>query len=750
MAAPSTPAFPIPFGNRTAALFLVSVLGLFLELLMIRWVSTEVRIFAYLQNTVLVVCFLGLGLGAWDSARRPFVLRDLLIPLAILVTLLAIPTTRIGLGKLSEMLNVFDSFVIWQPLGEQDPWMRLFNGAAGALLTLGLMLLLWDVFLPLGRLLGRLLDEDPKPIRAYTVNLAGSLLGIWLFVALSGLQQPPVVWFLVFAATCVPLFAGDTRRKMIDGALLGGILVGAFLAGFEPGWEEVRWSPYQKLALRDMTRPPSPLLASLRAERLPADLDVGTHFVAVNNAAYQAMLDLSPATVARAVAANPDRFPPEQAGYSQYDLPAMLHPGPKSMLIVGAGSGNDAAGALRHDVDRVVAVEIDPAIIQFGKRLHPERPYDDARVTVVNDDARSYFAYTDQRFDVITFGLLDSHTSGSAMTNARLDHYVYTRESLEQARTLLEPGGIIVLSFEVHKPYIADRISLTLQEVFGVPPMVFRVPLNGHGWGGVFFVAGDIAAAERQIAADPKLGALVAGWKANMPFELPGATAPVTDDWPYLYLERPRLPTLYLLLAALLGALFYRGVRTLDSEVIRDWGRSSWHFLFLGAAFLLLETQNVSKAAVVLGNTWTVNAVIISGILAMALVANGIAAAFPRLPTSAAYAALIASCLAMYWIDLAAFAFLPYPTKVVLVGLLTSLPMLFSGIVFVRSFAETERKDAAIGANLFGSLIGGLLQTLTFVVGIKALLLGVAALYLGAMFTQPAPGAPKAAKPATS
>jgi hypothetical protein len=49
--------------NRTLAIFLISILGLFLEMLFIRWISTEVRIFAYMQNTVLVVCFMGLGFG---------------------------------------------------------------------------------------------------------------------------------------------------------------------------------------------------------------------------------------------------------------------------------------------------------------------------------------------------------------------------------------------------------------------------------------------------------------------------------------------------------------------------------------------------------------------------------------------------------------------------------------------------------------------------------------------------------------
>ena len=55
---------------------------------------------------------------------------------------------------------------------------------------------------------------------------------------------------------------------------------------------------------------------------------------------------------------------------------------------------------------------------------------------------------------------------------------------------------------------------------------------------------------------------------------------------------------------------------------VRAWAGSNWHFFFLGAAFLLLEVQNISKSSVVLGNTWQVNAVIVSGVLVMILLAN--------------------------------------------------------------------------------------------------------------------------------
>ncbi len=65
------------------------------------------------------------------------------------------------------------------------------------------------------------------------------------------------------------------------------------------------------------------------------------------------------------------------------------------------------------------------------------------------------------------------------------------------------------------------------------------------------------------------------------------------------------------------------------------------------------------------------------------------------------------------------------------------MPMFFSGVVFIRSFARSEHRNLALGANLIGSLVGGLLQSITFVTGIRALLLVVAALYGLALLATP-------------
>lgn len=718
---PSTTDFTPGPQNRTLAIFLISVLGLFLELMLIRWIGTEIRIFAYLQNTVLVVCFLGLGMGCF-TCRKPIRMRHVLIPLVALALLLAMPFTRRAFSSITDMLSVLGDMVIWAHAISEGPWSTIGRVSMGLCLTLALMCLLWEIFVPIGRLLGRLMDDHPRTIWAYSVNVAGSLIGIWLFVALSAFSMPPVVWLGVGIAL-LAWFLNSSQDRVLNFGLAAALLILGFIVDYQPSAIESTWSPYQKLVLIDPQQETS--------ENASTDGWVGK-CIMVNNTGYQGMIDLSPEGIAK----NP-QIPADAVGMSQYDVPLRFKPNPQNVLIVGAGSGNDVAGALRGGAKHVTGVEIDPVIIEMGRRHHQERPYDSEKVTVVNDDARSFFATTDQKFDLIIFGLLDSHTT-TAMTNARLDHYVYTVESITRARQLLATDGVMVLSFEALKPYIADRMASCIRQVFRREPLTFRIPATTSGWGGAFFVAGNQQLIQQRLADDKRLADKITEWQAVAPMQLTYNTRIATDDWPYIYLQTPSIPTLYYLLGATMFALLGYGMYRMKLKVrAAAWQRADWHFFFMGAAFLLLEVQNISKASVVLGNTWLVNAVIISGILTMILLANVVAYRFPKLPQNMVAALLVGSCLAIYLVDLSRFGFLPYPLKATIVGTLTTLPMLFAGIIFIDSFARVEHKDRALGANLFGALVGGLLQSVTFVLGIKALLLIVTALYTAAIVTRP-------------
>ena len=115
-------------------------------------------------------------------------------------------------------------------------------------------------------------------------------------------------------------------------------------------------------------------------------------------------------------------------------------------------------------------------------------------------------------------------------------------------------------------------------------------------------------------------------WQAAKP-ENGQRNHPTGDRRLAVYLSRePTIPVLYYLLGGLLAVLVRAGLRRIEPRTIARLGRSGWHFFFLGRRSCSLEVQNISKAAVVLGNTWPVNAVIISGVMVMILLANLIAA----------------------------------------------------------------------------------------------------------------------------
>jgi spermidine synthase len=714
------PGIPDRVANSAGWIFWVSLVGLYLELLLIRWVGTEIRVFAYLQNTVLITCFLGLGVGLF-TARRAVRLGRAVVALLVLACMLSLPAIGPLVRSISELLSVLGDVNIWNAASTEGVAETIVSVALGLALALVVLILICEAFVPLGRLLGRLLDEHPRPILAYSVNVGGSLVGTWLFVLLSQFRLPPVAWFAVLLAVCLPLLrlVRPSPRLALVGLAATVLVIGLF----GPAADTLRtiWSPYQKL---ELLRPGS-------------GTDSDRQVIRVNNVGYQEIVNLDPDWLRGSL----ERYRAERLGYSQYDIPFLLRPGASRVLIVGAGSGNDAAGALRHGVSRITAVEIDPAIIQIGRASHPEAPYASPRVEVIADDARSFFARTGDTYDLIVFGLLDSHTTTS-MTNARLDHYVYTLESLGRTRNLLSEDGVLVLTFKAARRFIADRLGAALLEVFGEEPIVVDVPEDELGWGGVMFVAGDIDGVRSRLRDDARLSEVIgADGKGSLGLDF--TTVPTTDDWPYLYLQRPGIPLLFVLLGTLMVAvlLYLRTEIGLPAGMNPlDWDRSNWHFFALGAGFLLLEVQNISKASVVLGSTWLVNAVIISAVLCMVLLANLIVSKWQRVPLGWVYVGLLGSPLLLYAFDLARLAFLPYPIKPVAVGAFTTLPMLFSGVVFVRSFAGAARKDVALGANLLGALVGALLQSLSFLTGIRSLLLLVVAFYAAALLTRPRAG----------
>ncbi|HUI05632.1 MAG TPA: hypothetical protein VL486_01355 [Verrucomicrobiae bacterium] len=695
--------------RRDFEIFTVSALILYLELVLIRWIGTEIRIFAYLGNLVLVVCFFGVGLGCY-LASKPVSISRCGINLLLLVVLVSNPfrLPSFDLGKITTALGSLEDSPVWGVL-----WSRSVPEVSGAVVIVAvLMYLLVLTFVPMGQILGRALEEHPQVIHAYSINIAGSLVGVWLFNVLSWWSAPPAIWLAVAAAILATLPLCGWRRAWLAVGLTAAAAVTVSLG--QSRALRVIWSPYQKLTIW-------PMYVGEGANRIRQG-----YWLEVNNTFYQSLINLSPDFLR----SHPALFDLQTAERSHYNLPFHFKQHIRRMLIVGAGAGNNAAAALRHGVDQIDCVEIDPRIYALGKQLHPEHPYDSPRVHMLVNDARAFYKQARGPYDAIWLGLLDSHTLASSYANLRLDHYVYTTEGLTELRRLLAEDGLLILNFEALRPWIADRLFGEVRLVFGHNPIAYRVSYpERYGTGGGITLVCANAPLDVNNISDEILHSVV----AHESLHLQGTTCPTTDDWPYLYLERARIPKLHLLMGlAILGTVMLAQRRVFDFKQGFDW-----HFFALGAAFLLLEVQTVSRATLLFGMTWVVNAIVISAVLVMILASNFVAWRWSRLPLWLIVTGLAITVAALALIPLDRFNTLAGATKVMAASAFLTAPVFFAGLIFIRSFAACTDKARALGSNLVGALVGGLLESVSFVAGIRALVVLVGLFYLIAILRRP-------------
>src|SRR5438445_2880719 len=151
---------------------------------------------------------------------------------------------------------------------------------------------------------------------------------------------------------------------------------------------------------------------------------------------------------------------------------------PASVLIVGAGTGDDVAIALRLGTQHVDAVEIDPRIHDIGVQRNPDHAFQDPRVTSYVNDGRAFLEQTTRRYDLILFALPDSLTLVAGQSSLRLESYLFTVEAMQAARAHLAAGGAFGEYNYYREDWLVDRLADTLQQVYGHPS---RLVATGHG-----------------------------------------------------------------------------------------------------------------------------------------------------------------------------------------------------------------------------------------------------------------------------
>ncbi|MBS1954649.1 MAG: methyltransferase domain-containing protein [Cyanobacteria bacterium SZAS-4] len=691
-------------------LFMLSAASLFFELLIIRWLSADFMAFSVFKTFPLVTCYVGLGVG-FAAARTKNYLN--MAPLAILqLVAFMLLSKAVGFNTfMFPSVSVYQWFKTDTLLHGQVMWVYV------SLFILVLIVVLSGPFAAmacLGSRLGQLFAKIPA-LNAYATDIAGAVFGSILFSILSFLGFAP--WMLLTPVLLLIGYLAEAKwwQKAVPIALTL-VLAGWVIA--RPG-EVFLWSPYQKLSVMSFT-----------AGDTPSDIELAKKqgiVIGTNGMFYQYALNLSKENLETPEMTTQVRN--ELLSHSRhYNLPYKLKEG-KSVLILGAGSGNDVAAALRNGADHVDAVDIDPVILKLGDTRHPERPYDSPKVHQVCDDARDFLNRTTSKYDLIIFAGLDSHTISGQGGSMRLDNYVYTKQSMQRALQLLKPDGLMIVSFCKSTAWLSHRLHSTIEEAAGYAPITVLDETNPSlSW--EIFITGPLVH-DGLLKIDP---AAIVPFVIQKPSNL-GPTRILTDDWPFIYVSPVGVDVPYLIVvAAVLLLSIYAARRILFAPT----DRSSWQMFFLGAAFLLLELQSIARLSLLYGSTWYTSAIVINSVLLMILGAN-----FLVIKGSKVLAPKITLIYVALFLSLIGSACLPVRQILeqfngfsgqAIVSFLTVLPMMIAGIIFSLSFKKAPQPDKAFAFNLLGAVAGAMFEYASNYVGINSLVWIATTLYLVSFF----------------
>jgi SAM-dependent methyltransferase len=704
-------------------LFFVSAIILFLELALIRWFSAHILYLTFFTNVILLGSFLGLSLGCLSANRNFSLLRW--APIIFVISLSFGLLTHVFSGSLQTVVNVGNAaespqvvffgteYFFRRDIAQVAVPMEVFCGVfffLSALMMLGL-----------GQEMGKAFNSIGNRLHAYMSNIGGSIAGIVAFGACSYWQLGPFWWFaLVVSGVGYYLVS---KRLMEDSKLSLMLLVvvpilGSLLPGMYSKNAQGRthaWSPYYLV-----------------------EHDVASKAVSVNNISHQQMIG-----VGQTGTGHPYAFP----YLLQRDAGGLPF---RDVLIIGSGTGNDVSRALQWGAQRVDAVDIDPVILGIGKKYHPDRPYQDPRVHIYQNDGRNFLRTANRKYDLIVYALVDSLVLHSSANNVRLESFLFTKEAFQDARRLLKEDGVFAMYNYFRQGWIVGRLSEMLTTVFGAVPLVFTLPstdvVKPTSKGGFTLI---IAGGTEHIARAFVHGRLYSlpvspppgpesddGFLTNTrgdgaihlnPAEViqPKEVFLASDDWPFLYLERPMIPTLNIrgilvmtAVSLLLLVLFLRGAERSHGNL-----GARGQMFFLGAGFMLIETKSVVQMSLLFGSTWAVNSVVFLMILAMILAANALVLRLKPHKELPYYVFLFATLALNAVIPLNYFLSMSHLVGGICSGLLVFSPVLFAGIIFSASFKDTREPEIALGANIAGAMAGGLAEYSSTLLGFQYLVL---------------------------
>ncbi|MCX6910816.1 MAG: fused MFS/spermidine synthase, partial [Verrucomicrobia bacterium] len=128
-------------------------------------------------------------------------------------------------------------------------------------------------------------------------------------------------------------------------------------------------------------------------------------------------------------------------------------PGAKRVLVVCGGVSGTAREILKYGAVEVTCVELDPLIIEAGRRFLPAN-LSAPRIELVNTDGRLFVKQTADRYDVVIVDMPDPSTS-------QLNRF-YTAEFFGEVKRVLTDGGVLSFGLGRYADYVSPELARLL------------------------------------------------------------------------------------------------------------------------------------------------------------------------------------------------------------------------------------------------------------------------------------------------
>lgn len=433
------------------------------EVIWTRLLSLMLGATVYTFSIILAVFLFGLGVGsaAGSQMARSKINSRTALGACQLLLAAAVAWSAYALA---------DSLPNWpiNPLAAKSAWITFQLDMMRCVFAILPAALLWGASFPLALAAAASPGEDSGKLtgEVYAANTIGGIVGALgfsvIFIPWIGSQDSERVLIALSAAAALVVFFSGKIGKLAVLGLLASIVVVFWLAA---GVSEMPWVAMAYGRRMTITSNPGRALfvgEGRNSDVVVSELPDGKHYFHVSGKV--------------------------EASTEPYDMrlqrmlghvPALIHPNPQSVLVVGFGAGVTAGTFVVHPTIRNITIcELEPLIPPVSTQYFNRENYNvlnDPRTHIHYDDARHFILTSRDKFDIITSDPIHPWVKGTSS--------LYSKQYFELVKEHLNPGGVVTQWVPLYESD-EETVKSELATFFDVFPngTIWGNDINGEGY----------------------------------------------------------------------------------------------------------------------------------------------------------------------------------------------------------------------------------------------------------------------------